>query len=442
MGKQHDKDAKQNTSSQPQTGSENRDDVSTFQLRSSFKQALIKLGILDLEKLEEAKRSFDQLIQKRDQDKSKSDSYFEAFLVKQGYLKSQELAKVKDFEKVASVYKAIPGYKIVRLLGSGAMGSVYQAWQVQLERWVAIKILKPELARRPELKERFLIEARAAARLNHPNVIAGIDAGEIDGLCYFIMEFVEGQSVGEILRKRGPIAEKQALQIVYQVAQALEHAENHRLVHRDIKPDNIMVNRNKTAKLLDLGLAKIGLASRDTNKTTPGTAVGTPNYIAPEQALGKTEIDTRSDIYSLGATLFKMLTGQTPFQGKMEAVMYQHVHEPLPDPREFYPDLSEGVVKLLYAMMEKDPCDRPESAKKLVSWIKSILEPEVQKAPAAGEASPKSFGRGRAKKKPGKRKFLREVSQQRHGAESGQRTTEDEAYRMPRKRRRRFNKNW
>ena len=144
-------------------------------------------------------------------------------------------------------------------------------------------------------------------------MIVGIDAGEIAGLSYFAMEYVEGKTLQRLVKERGPMDERQALEIIIQVAKALEHAEKHSLVHRDIKPDNIMVTRERVAKLLDLGLAKMRVEG-DVGQAK-GMAVGTPNYISPEQAMGRSDIDTRADIYSLGVTLFYVLTGRVPFEG-------------------------------------------------------------------------------------------------------------------------------
>jgi serine/threonine-protein kinase len=231
--------------------------------------------------------------------------------------------------------------------------------------------LQPELAANVTIKQRFLQEARASARLNHPNVIVGIDAGEIAGLSYFAMEYVEGKTMQQLVKERGPMDERQALEVIVQVAKALEHAEKHSLVHRDIKPDNIMVTRERVAKLLDLGLAKMRVEG-DIG-AAKGMAVGTPNYISPEQAMGRSDIDTRADIYSLGVTLFFVLTGRVPFEGPPEVVMYRHIHEPPPHPKNFRPDLSESVSTLIFTMMAKRPEDRPASAGQVVSDMEHLL---------------------------------------------------------------------
>src|SRR5690606_24607679 len=203
------------------------------------------------------------------------------------------------------------------------------------------------------IKERFLHESRASARLNHPNVITGIDAGEIEGLCYFAMEYVEGKTLQQLVRERGAMDERMALELILQVAKALEHAEKLGLVHRDIKPDNIMVTRERHVKLLDLGLAKVRADGPE--GATRGMAVGTPNYISPEQAMGRQDIDTRADIYSLGVTLYYCLTAKVPFEGPPEVVMYRHIHEPPPHPKNFRPDVTDATCTLLQTMMAKRP---------------------------------------------------------------------------------------
>ena len=186
------------------------------------------------------------------------------------------------------------GYEILKRIDRGAMGTVYKARQVSMDRIVAIKVLSKNLSRDKEFVSRFEREARATARLNHPNIILGIDVGEAEGRRYFVMEFVDGRTVGEYLKRGGAMDEKRALLIVQQIARALDHADGHHLVHRDIKPENIMVTRDGTAKLCDLGLAKA--TNTDSTQTEAGKSLGTPNYISPEQARGDVDVDIRSDI--------------------------------------------------------------------------------------------------------------------------------------------------
>ncbi|MCA8911160.1 MAG: serine/threonine protein kinase [Planctomycetes bacterium] len=292
-------------------------------------------------------------------------------LVQRGHLDKAGVEKIKSYQQMYQLQDKIEGYKLAAKLGQGAMGTVYKARQVRMDRWVAIKVLQPELAANSTIKQRFLQEARASARLNHPNVITGIDAGEVDGLCYFAMEYVEGKTLQQLVKERGAMDERQALDAILQVAKALEHAEKLSLVHRDVKPDNIMITRDRQVKLLDLGLAKVR-AAEDVG-ATKGMAVGTPNYISPEQAMGRQDIDTRSDIYSLGVTLYFCLTARVPFEGPPEVVMYRHIHEPPPHPKNFRPDIQDSTATLIYSMMSKRPEDRPASASQLVSDMEHLL---------------------------------------------------------------------
>jgi eukaryotic-like serine/threonine-protein kinase len=309
-------------------------------------------------------------------------------LVQRGYLDKPGVEKIKGYQQMYQMQDKIEGYQLQEKLGQGAMGTVYKARQVRMDRWVAIKVLQPELAANSTIKQRFLQEARASARLNHPNVITGIDAGEVEGLCYFAMEYVEGKTLQQLVKERGAMDERQALEAILQVAKALEHAEKLSLVHRDVKPDNIMITRDRQVKLLDLGLAKVR-AAEDIG-SAKGMAVGTPNYISPEQAMGRQDIDTRSDIYSLGVTLYFLLTSRVPFEGPPEVVMYRHIHEPPPHPKNFRPDLQDNTCTLVYSMMAKRPEDRPASASQLVSDMEHLLR--TGKLPGFFDGPPPSGG--------------------------------------------------
>ena len=187
------------------------------------------------------------------------------------------------------------GFELLEKIGEGAMGIVYRARQASMDRVIALKILSPRLARNPRYVARFTREARSAARLNHPNIVAGIDVGNDQGFHYFAMEFVEGRTVQETIDEEGTFGEKQAIMVALKVAAALGHAWDRGLVHRDIKPGNIVLTGDGQVKITDLGLAKYTLED-DISLTDTGTTVGTANYISPEQARGEEIIDTRSDI--------------------------------------------------------------------------------------------------------------------------------------------------
>ena len=213
-------------------------------------------------------------------------------------------------------------YRITAKLGAGGMGEVFVAEDVRLDRKAAIKVLSAEVARDPDRRHRFITEARAASSLNHPHVCVVYDVGETDdGLPFIAMEFVEGQSLGALV-KRGPIEIPRIVQIALQVADALDAAHSHRIVHRDIKPENISLNERGEVKVLDFGLAKRLLreSTEDEGKTLEaqqtqeGQLLGTPRYMSPEQALGKA-VDHRSDLFSLGSVIYYLITRRPPFSG-------------------------------------------------------------------------------------------------------------------------------
>jgi len=266
----------------------------------------------------------------------------------------------------------IAGYKLLAPLGRGSMGAVYQAVQLSLERVVAIKILTPALALNPRYAKRFEREALASAKLNHPNIVAALDVGEENGLRYLVMEFVPGNNVAQLL-DHGPIEEHKAVGIAIQVARALDHAHRSEIVHRDIKPANILVTADGVAKLGDLGLAKN--IDGDASQTEEGMAMGTPFYVSPEQARGERRVDIRSDIYSLGATLFHMVTGRVPFPGPNPAVvMTRHLNDPLEPPDEVNGAVSRGLSQIIEKMMVKDRESRYQTPADLITDLQAWLE--------------------------------------------------------------------
>ena len=245
--------------------------------------------------------------------------------------------------------------RIIRELGRGGVGTVYLATHQTLQIEVALKILSPSLSMdNPALAERFIREAQLAARIRHPNVIAVMDAAhdEVTGLYFIVLEYVGGGSLSWHLRN-GPIPEAKALALVTGIAHALVIAEENSIVHRDIKPDNIMLDLRGTSKLADLGLAKHAIDSR-TSLTLGGSFMGTPAYMSPEQARDAKVADTRDDIYSLGATFFECLTGAPPFQGETPYnIMSELLTKPSPRPRDYRPEVSRSVDLICRKMMAK-----------------------------------------------------------------------------------------
>jgi serine/threonine protein kinase len=310
-------------------------------------------------------------------------------LVDKGYLTAEQIAKVSKLQSQGTAggqKLSIPGYELLSRIGQGAMGMVYKARQVSMDRIVAVKVLAPRYSKDHAFVERFVREARAVARLNHENIISGIDVGEVNGHHYFVMEFVDGSPVTGLMKRDGKIDEARTLQIGLQVAKALSHAHRSGIVHRDVKPENVMITAAGVAKLCDLGLAK--QAKGDSGVTMDGTSVGTPNYISPEQARGEESIDIRSDIYSLGASLYHMATGTTPFSGANPmVVMTKHVTEHVEPPRKRNPALSEGFNALVLKMMQKRREDRHQDPDAVGKDIQTLLDGGKLSAPA-GAAPP------------------------------------------------------
>jgi|GEM_PF-5300043 len=268
----------------------------------------------------------------------------------------------------------IGGFCIQNILGRGGMGEVYLAHQESLDRMVALKILPPQMTLRPALVERFLKEVRMAARLNCPNVVRAYQAGEDSGVYYLAMEYVEGKNLEEALMEDAPLDETKALLMVDLLAAALQLAwDKHKLLHRDIKPANIMIDRNDEPQLMDMGLSKTIDDSQGLTMT--GEVMGSPNYMSPEQAEGQVEVDTRSDMYSLGATLYHMVTGEIPFHGSsLMHTIRRQATESLQDPRDLNPKVSDGCARLLERMMAKDPAERHPDWESLRGDIEQILE--------------------------------------------------------------------
>ena len=276
--------------------------------------------------------------------------------------------------------RRIPGYQIISKLGAGAMATVFKARQLSLDRTVAIKILPPDVSHNPEYVDRFYREGKAAARLNHPNIVQAIDVGEANGVHYFVMEYVEGHTLYDELAEGKVFSEAEALDIIIQIARALEHAHKQGLIHRDVKPKNIMITVNGLAKLADMGLARIASDAKAA-QAEAGRAFGTPYYISPEQIRGEVHIDFRADIYSLGATFYHLVTGRVPFEGPTPvAVMQKHLKEPLVPPDHINTQLSAGLGEVVEIMMAKDREGRYASTSDLLLDLEAIAagEPPLQ----------------------------------------------------------------
>jgi len=273
-------------------------------------------------------------------------------------------------------------YCIEKPLGHGGMGEVYLARHMKLDIYRAIKILLPKIAvKNPMFATRFMREAKLAIQLQHPNIINVMDADYDERLSiyYIVMEYVDGGTVRNLIRKNGPMNEQEVLRIVLRVGEALAVGEERKIVHRDIKPDNIMLTKDNIVKLADLGIAKSSADNNDVDVTSPEILIGTPAYVSPEQARDAQHVDSRADIYSLGVSMYEMLTGEKPYKGKTTVEILQQLFESsVPELRQKNQSVSRKVSDLVYRMMAKEKEKRPRNWKTFCKEVSKLLgEDEV-----------------------------------------------------------------
>jgi serine/threonine protein kinase len=316
----------------------------------------------------------------REQQKQSSDPNQRSLadlLVENSFITINQVKRIRgqlDERKV----NQLPGYHVMGKLGKGAMATVYKAKQVSLDRIVAVKVLPRKMSESTEFVDRFYKEGRAAARLSHNNIVQAIDVGSTpDGLHYFAMEYVEGPTLYDIMQpppvgQGRHFTEEEGLDICIQMADALAHAHRRGLIHRDVKPKNILLTPQGVAKLTDLGLAR-ATDDKEAAETEAGKAYGTPYYISPEQIRGDVDIDFRADIYSLGATMYHLVTGRPPFEGDTPtAVMHKHLKQPLTPPDHINTHLSSGVGEIIEIAMAKDREDRYGSTEDLLEDLRAV----------------------------------------------------------------------
>src|SRR4051812_18405738 len=272
----------------------------------------------------------------------------------------------------------IPGYDVICLVGKGAMAKVYKARQQSLDRIVAVKVLPKKMSENPEFVERFYKEGRAAARLSHNNIVQAIDVGSTpDGLHYFVMEYVEGKTLYDMMLPppNGDghnFGEDETLDVIGQIADALAHSHARGLIHRDVKPKNIILTPGGVAKLTDLGLAR-ATDDKRAAESEAGKAYGTPYYISPEQIRGDVDIDHRADIYSLGATMYHLVTGRPPFDGETpSAVMHKHLKAPLTPPDHINTALSAGISEIIEVAMAKNRDERYQTVQDMLEDLNAV----------------------------------------------------------------------
>ena len=281
-------------------------------------------------------------------------------------------------------------YLLEEELASGGMGTLWLARDEVLGRPVAIKVLHDHLSGDQELLERFRMEAVAAARLSHPAVVRVFDTGTSDGVVFIVMELVDGETVGELIADLGSLPPGEACRIARGVLQALAHAHREGVIHRDVKPGNILVARGDQVKLADFGIAKAAFAEEDL--TTTGNLLGTSRYLSPEQVSGG-EVDARSDIYALGVVLFEMLTGRPPFQAETHiATATMRLTNDPPPPRALRPGIPRRVEAVVMKALARDPADRFQTAEDMAAALERAspgAEPSLQKTPYREEAPPR-----------------------------------------------------
>jgi len=276
-------------------------------------------------------------------------------------------------------------FRLDEKVGAGGMSTVYRAFDEKLERWVAIKLMHRDLSTDADQLERFRREARAVAQLSHPNIVTVIDAGEDDGHPYIVFEYVEGETLKDRIRRAVRLPVPEAVAYAIEIGRALMAAHAQRLVHRDVKPQNVLISTEGRAKVTDFGIAR---SLEDGGLTAAGRVLGTTDYVSPEQALGE-QVDEQSDIYSLGVVLFEMLAGDVPFGGDNQvSVAMKHVREPLPDVQLFRPEASAVLAAALERATAKERENRYATVGELVDDLEHVLAIEAARAgQTTGEAT-------------------------------------------------------
>jgi serine/threonine-protein kinase len=276
-------------------------------------------------------------------------------------------------------------YRLQAKLGSGGMSTVYLARDITLDRDVAVKVMHREMSEQPDQLERFRQEARAVAKLSHPNVVAVIDAGEDGGYPYIVFEYVEGETLKQRIARVGALDTQEALAYAIEIARGLTVAHARKMVHRDIKPQNVLIDNEGRAKLTDFGISR---QLEQDGMTATGRVLGTTDYVAPEQAMGHA-VDERSDVYSLGVVLYEMLVGQVPFHADSQVgVAMKHVNEELPDVQQRRPEVSAAAALVVERATAKDPSKRYQDVGEMIDDLSTALEVEAARAGSTtGEAT-------------------------------------------------------
>jgi serine/threonine-protein kinase len=329
---------------------------------AAFEELALRQGLVTPEQLEECRRVRQNVLAQG------LECSLEEVLLKKGYLNRTQAAALHASLGHGN-RNAIEGFEILAKLGAGGQGAVYKAKQSSLDRLVAIKVLLPKYAKEKDGVHRFLREARALAKLNHPHIVSGIDAGFSNGIYYYVMEYVEGEGLDRRIARLGKLPWREAAAVLRGVGAALEHARQNDLIHRDIKPANILLAKDGSTKVMDLGMARF--AGED-GLTVTGRVVGTPYYMAPEQARGKDDVDIRADLYSLGITLYEMLAGKPPFLGSDPlVVLNKHLNETV---RFAFPDVPAELLAIGHRLTERDRARRYATPAELLEDLDALEE--------------------------------------------------------------------
>ncbi|MHC4976350.1 MAG: serine/threonine protein kinase [Planctomycetota bacterium] len=299
------------------------------------------------------------------------------FLIRRDLVTKNQIKRLKGMVEAERSGQQIPGFRILGKLGAGAMATVFKGKQLSLDRTVAIKVLPRKFSKNQDFINRFYDEGRAAAQLNHPNIVQAFDVGQAGEFHYFVMEYVDGSTVYEQIIRHKRYSETDAIDIAIQIAEALQHAHERNLIHRDVKPKNVMITSEGVAKLADMGLAR-AMTDKEAAEAEQGKAFGTPYYISPEQIRGEKDITPAADIYSLGSTLYHMVTGAVPFDGKNPTdVMRKHLKAELVPPDHVNPKLSAGISQVIEMMMSKTVARRYDSCNDLLTDLRAIRKGEA-----------------------------------------------------------------
>ncbi len=336
-------------------------------------KSIIRRGLATETEIMQSKLQFIEKM-KREKTKPELKTYLD-HLVASGVLTRRQADRVIQ-DIVDRTPLTIPGYELKEELGKGSMGMVYKARQTSVDRIVAVKVLLEKLAGNKEFTDRFEREAKIAAKLSHSNIVGVIDAGVAAQRHYFVMEYVEGRTVKDEQDQGKIFDEADALPIIRDVARALQHAHQKGMIHRDVKPENIILTADGQVKLADLGLARPTDDHQWANSEA-GMAIGTPYYISPEQVRGQTDIDARADLYSLGATLYHMVTGRVPYSGTTPTeVMKKHVNPniELVPPDHINDQISSGLGVVVETLMERDRIKRYQNADDLLIDLDHLLQ--------------------------------------------------------------------